>query len=417
MITAAVAVQATGVGGGQRRRMSRLSWTVDRLRLRHPGARDPNEERHATWLELFFDLVFALALLGVTARLGTRPSPSAVQLGAAIGLYVLIYWSWLGQSFYDSRYDPDDTPHRLLVLTAIIGAGAIALGVQHVPAGLLLPVGYLIVRGCLLVMYLRVFTADRSSRDLVAVYLTGFGSGWLLWAASLAVPADLRPPLWITALAIELLTPRLGRAQLERHPVHRTHLPERIGQFVIILLGATLTNLRDAVLGTHAPGRVLLAAVAAFVVLASMWWTYTTYVTSGLAEPRLAGGQNYAYLNGPGGAAILFLGWALGVVVHQVGRSMPLPLTARLVLGGSIVAWMLVGLGLYRFAIGRLSRQRVLLGLCGIIATIVVTLVVTNPGLLLGLTAVMLVGYAATVSLQIVQVREQQSATGQPPTR
>lgn len=396
--------------------MSRLSWAVDRLRLRHPGGRDPEEERHATWLELFFDLAFVLALLGVTARLGTRPSPSAVQLGAAFGIFVLIQWSWFGQAFYDTRYDPDDVPHRLLVLAAILGAGAMALGVEHAPAGLLLPVGYLIVRGCLLVMYLRVLSADRSSRDLVAVYLTGFGTGWLLWAASLAVAPILRPVLWTAAMAIEVMSPWLGRRALDRHPVHPTHLPERLGQFVIILLGVTLVNLRDTVTGVHAPGRVLLAATAAFVLPASMWWTYTTFVTSGLVVPRLGGGRIDAYVHSPGGAAILFLGWALGIVVREVGLSRSVPLTTRLVLGGSVVAWMLVGIGLQRFALGRVPRQRTLLSLYAITPVILVTLVVTDPGLLLGLTAAILVGYAAAASLQIAKVRKQQSATGQPPT-
>jgi low temperature requirement protein LtrA len=298
------------------------------------------------------------------------------------------------------------------VLTAALGAGAVTLGVAHVPAGLLLPVGYLIVRGCLLLMYLRVLSADRSQRDLITVYLTGFGTSWLLWAASLAVPANLRPAFWITGLAVELLTPWVGRAQFARHPVHPTHLPERIGQFVIILLAATLTNLRDAVLGAHAPVRVYLAVMAAFLLLASMWWTYTSYVSGGLAEPYLGGGQTYAYLNGPGGAAVLFLGWALGVMVRRVGLSMPVPLTTRVVLGGSVVTWMLVGIALRRFALGRLPRQRALLGLSGITTIIVVTLLVTNPGLLLGLTTATLVGYAAMVGPQLAKIREQQSATG-----
>jgi low temperature requirement protein LtrA len=378
--------------------------------------RDPEDERHATWLELFFDLVFVLALLGVTGRLGTEPSPSAVQLGAALGIFVLIQWSWLGQAFYDTRYDPDDIPHRLLVLAAVLGAGTMALGVEHAPADLLLPVGYLIVRGCLLVMYLRVLSADPSSRDLVSVYLTGFGIGWLFWAASLAVPPNLRPVLWIAALTIELVSPWLGRRAFDRHPVHPTHLPERLGQSVIILLGVTLVNLRDAVASAYAPARVLLAAAAAFVLLASMWWNYTAFVTSGLAVPRLGGGQDYAYVHSPGGAAILFLGWALGIVVRQVGLSRPVPLTTRLVLGGSIVTWILIGIGLQRFALGRVPRQRAVLGLYSISPVIVVAVVVTDPGLLLGLTAAILVGYAAIVSVQIAKVREQQSGIGRPPT-
>ena len=57
------------------------------------------------------------------------------RLRASLALYVLIQWSWLGRSFYDTRYDPDDTPHRLLVLTATVGAGAITIGVMRVPGG------------------------------------------------------------------------------------------------------------------------------------------------------------------------------------------------------------------------------------------------------------------------------------------
>jgi low temperature requirement protein LtrA len=390
---------------------------VARFWLHYPGARDPGRERHASWLELFFDLVFVLAMLGITGRLGTRPSPSAVQIGVAIGIFMLFQWSWLGQAFYDTRYDPDDTPHRLLVLTAILGAGAMALGVEHVPAGLLLPVGYLIVRGCLLVMYLRVRSAVPHSRDLVRVYLIGFGSSWLLWAVSLGLPPNLRPVLWLTALTIELLTPWVGRRQFLGQPPHPFQLLERLGQFLITLLGVTLVNLRDAIAGVHATSRVLLASVAAFVVLVSMWWNYTTFANSGLAVPRLAGGWNYAYLHAPGTAAVLFLGWALGVVVHQVGLSLPVPLTTRLVLGGSIVTWMLGAMGRQRFALCGLPRQLALPCLYGGTAIIVVALVVTNPGLLLGLSAAILVGYAAMLSPQIVKVREQRSATGQPPTR
>lgn len=198
-------------------------------------------------------------------------------------------------------------------------------------------------------MYLRVLAADRSAWDLVAVYLTGYGTGWLLWAGSLAISPTVRPAVWLTALALELFTPWLGRRWLRRHPVHSTHLPERLGQFTIILLGATLTNLRDAVPTAHPPARVLAAALAAFLLPASIWWIYTTYLNSRLAMPRLGSGQGYAYLHPPAGAAVLFLGWALAAMVYAIGQSRQMPLNARLVLGGSIVTWMLSGLGLHRF--------------------------------------------------------------------
>ena len=139
-------------------------------------------------------------------------------------------------------------------------------------------------------------------------------------------------------------------------------------------------------------------------------------MNSGLAVPRLAGGWKYAYLHAPGTAAVLFLGWALGIVVRRVGPSLPVPLTTRLVLGGSILTWMLSAMGRQRFALSGLPRQLALPCLYGTIPIIVVSLVVTNPGRILGLSAAILVGYAAMLSPQIVKVREQRSASGQSPT-
>jgi low temperature requirement protein LtrA len=384
-----------------------LSRIVDLLRLRHPGGPNSDEERHATWLELFFDLVFVLALSGVTTRLGIRGDPTAGLVGEAFGVYVLVQWAWIGQCFYDTRFDPDDVPSRLLVLVATAGVGAIALGVRSVPIGMLLPIGYLVVRGSLLLMYVRVLTGARAAREVVAVYGAGFGAGWLLWLGSLALPAQVRPVLWIVALAIELATPWLGRHWLNRHPVDASHLPERLGQFMIILLGSTLSNLRDAVPPSHPSARAVVAAMVAILVPVCIWWVYTTFVTSQLAVPRLGNGQAYGYLHAAAGAAVLFLGWALGEVVRAVAEGTHrLSEPVRLIYGGSLIVWMLCGLGLQWFSLGYLARRRLLITAVTLAPTAVVTGVVGDPVLVLALSAAIMVGYAILVSTQIASVRD-----------
>jgi low temperature requirement protein LtrA len=395
-------------GTGRGRRVTSLSRVVAALRLRHPGQPNSAEQRHATWLELFFDLVFVLALSGVTGRLGTGEGPSAGQIGTAAGIYVLVQWAWIGQCYYDTRFDPDDVPNRLIVLVATAGVGAMALGVRHAPVGLLLPAGYLVVRGALLLMYLRVLSIDRSPRPLVAVYGTGFGIGWLLWLGSLALPPTIRPVLWVVALAIELATPWSGRHWLNRYPVDTSHLPERLGQLTIILLGATLTNLRDAVPGPHPPTRALVAAGVALLIPISIWWVYTTFVTSRLAVPRLGNGQAYGYLHAPTGAAILFLGWALGEFVRAAGDGAHrVPDAVRPLCGASIVTFMLCGAGLQWFSLGHLSRTRLAIAGGSIAPIVVVTVLVGDPMLFLVLVAVVMVGNAIVLSPQIVRQRDQ----------
>ncbi|MFJ8582471.1 low temperature requirement protein A [Micromonospora sp. NPDC093277] len=365
---------------------------------------DEAGQRHATWLELFFDLVFVLALGAVVGRFGHGLVPTRWDLLAAGGLSVVVQWAWAGQVFYDTRYDPDDPPHRLLVLVAVAGAGALTLGVGGAPRSALLPIGYLVVRGVLLLLYLRVRPTDHATREVTSIYLTGFGVGWLIWLASLAVPAATRPVLWTAAMIIELATPWLGMRRLNRSPADVVHLPERLGQFTIIVLGSALASVLAAV-PIHPEPRVAVAAAAAFALPASVWWVYTTFVESGLALARLGGGQRYAYLHILMNSALLLLGWSLGDVVRQVDADAPAaPLGLRLLLAASLVTWMLCGLGLNRVSEQPPGARRYVLSSGGIASVTAATVAVDRPLPMLLLVAATLVGYAVLVTRHLASM-------------
>ncbi|MEU8181524.1 low temperature requirement protein A [Micromonospora sp. NPDC049044] len=379
------------------------SWLGTWLGLRGQAPRtDEAGHRHATWLELFLDLIFVYALAAVTARLGDDPSPSPRAVLAVIGLFVVIQWAWLGQVYYDTRFDPDDALHRLLVLVALVGAGAMTLGVDEVPESVLLPVGYLIVRGVLLLLYLRARPTSPMARTVTTVYLIGFGSGWLLWLVSLTVPSQLRPVLWVVAMVIELSTPWVGVRWLNRWPVDNRHLPERIGQFTIIVLGSALASLLFAV-PDHPPPHMILTAALAFLIPAAVWWVYTTFVTTRLLQRRLRGGQAYSYLHIPLGGALLLLGWALGQVVRLIDSNADhLPLELRLLLGASMVIWTLCGLALY-WLWTRPSAARLAIAVYGVVSVSLITTTVRQPRVLLSLLALAVVGYAVLVSRRLAR--------------
>ncbi|WP_030488668.1 low temperature requirement protein A [Micromonospora chokoriensis] len=386
-------------------------WLTGRVGL--PGQApqtDESGQRHATWLELFLDLIFVYALAAVVGRLGNDPTPSPSAVLAVIGLFVVIQWAWLGQVYYDTRFDPDDALHRLLVLVALVGAGAMTLGVDEVPESVLLPVGYLIVRGVLLLLYLRARPTSPMARMVTTVYLIGFGSGWLIWLVSLAVHTELRPVLWIVAMVVELATPWVGVRWLNRWPVDNRHLPERIGQFTIIVLGSSLASLLFAVPDHPRPYMILTAAMA-FLIPAAVWWVYTTFVTTRLIQSRLRGGQAYSYLHIPLGGALLLLGWALGQVVRLVDdNATRLPLELRLLLGASMVLWTACGLALY-WLWTRPSAARLAIAAYGAASVSVISATVHQPRLMLWLLSAAIVGYAVLLSRRLVRAGE----TSRPP--
>ena len=74
---------------------------------------------HATRLELFFDLVFIVAV----AELGSllHENLSVVGLTEYAGLFVLVWWAWLGFSYYADLFDTEDLFSKLALVVVMFG--------------------------------------------------------------------------------------------------------------------------------------------------------------------------------------------------------------------------------------------------------------------------------------------------------
>jgi low temperature requirement protein LtrA len=78
-------------------------------------------------LELFFDLVFVLALTQCTALMADDPT----WAGLARGLLVLgvLWWSWVGFSWLTSVVDPEEGAVRLVMFAAMAAMLVVGLAV------------------------------------------------------------------------------------------------------------------------------------------------------------------------------------------------------------------------------------------------------------------------------------------------
>ena len=92
---------------------------------------DPH--RRATWLELFFDLIFVVALHDVGEILiETHDGHIAPQqVLHFVLLFLPLWWIWVGHTIYANRFDTDNRPHRLsalLIMFLLIVISAQSLG-------------------------------------------------------------------------------------------------------------------------------------------------------------------------------------------------------------------------------------------------------------------------------------------------
>ena len=244
---------------------------------------DTEEGRRATWLELFFDLVFVVAV----AELGNNLSADATLGGLLefLALFVPVWWAWSGFTFYANRFDTDDLLYRLLVLLAMFAVAALATTVPDAFAGgsAAFALAYVCVRLVLLVLYLRAIRYVEAARSLATLFLAAFSLAVLVWVGSLALPEPERYWIWGAALAIELTAPVFGWRLVPQAPVDPRHLPERFGLFTIIVLGESVFAVVIGVAGVSWGGVPALAAAGGFLVAACIWWLYFGFLDSAAA--------------------------------------------------------------------------------------------------------------------------------------
>ncbi len=70
------------------------------------GERKQEKERHATWLELFYDLVFVAVVSQLADNLDH--DISLTGLLSFIALFIPVFFAWLGTTFFATRFGTDD---------------------------------------------------------------------------------------------------------------------------------------------------------------------------------------------------------------------------------------------------------------------------------------------------------------------
>jgi len=288
-----------------------------RLRTLAGGEQD---DRRATWLELFFDLVFVAAVGQLANALSAHPT--FPRFLGFVALFVPVWWLWMGFTFYANRFDTDDLPYRLLTLLAmfLVAVLSTTIGAVFHGSSTGFALAYLCARVILLVLYERARRHVPEARRLTTIFLVAFGAATGFWIASLALPAPWRYGLWGCALVLELGAPLFAWRQLPQAPIHPRHIPERFGLLTLIVLGESVLGV---VLGiAHVPWGTASAFAAAggFVAAAALWWIYFEFLDETTIGARgIFGGLTYTYMHFPIVVGLAALGAGVKLAVLSAG--------------------------------------------------------------------------------------------------
>lgn len=316
-------------------------------------AASPTAERHATWLELFFDLVIVAAVAQLAHLLHDGPGRQQVFLFAV--LYYAMWSVWTTFTLY-ANVSGTQTRQRAM-LAAMFGIAVMAASVPQVAHGnpAIFVLAYVVCR------LLAAGSWKRTSRVMAEWPGVQQAVGVIPWVASLGFAPPARYWLWTAGIVLDVVisvarsrdpgrlveSERRERQRERQHrgwlvrllhrpepppvdvaaaPPDRPHLSERLGLFVIIVLGEAVAQVVNAAADVPDWRRgIWLAVLCGFGLLVALWWLTLRYGSS--AAPSYGVPVFALRLTMPGHylttAAIVAIAAGLGALADHPDGALP----------------------------------------------------------------------------------------------
>jgi low temperature requirement protein LtrA len=339
------------------------------------GSSEPHVSRLATArrqgervtpLELFFDLVFVLAITQCTALMAAHPSWSG--LGQGLLVLGVLWWAWTGYAWLTSVIDPEQGAIRLLIFAAMAAMLIASLCVPEAFASLSL--AFALAIGVFRTLHIALFILASPDDPDLRRSVVGLAASTAI-AVGLLVCASLfdglaQAAFWVLALAIDLGGPYFFGTEGWR--LVPGHFAERHGLIVLIALGESIVAIGAGASG-HLDLGIGAAAVLGVGLAAGLWWIYFDVValisSRRLADAEVGRVQNalardgYSYIHLLLVAGIVLAAYGLETALHHTDRHLH-DIQSFALFGG--VALYLLGLVCFRLRhVRTLNRQRFLL--------------------------------------------------------
>ena len=237
------------------------------------------EDQGATFVELFFDLVFVFAITQVTYYATHHLNVHGVLRSAIV--FWLIWWGWTQFTWALNAANTDHHHVRVGTLISTGVAFVMAVSVEKAFApdpsdALWFALSYIAVRTLGLGLAYKVASGNADHRSGVVTFaLLSIGGLAAVLVGSLVDPS-LRDWIWFVAIAMDF-----GAAWIAGNRsawgLHAGHFAERHGLIVIIALGESLIVAGSGLTSGSTPGLMVTGSIAV-VATCLLWWTYFGWI-------------------------------------------------------------------------------------------------------------------------------------------
>ena len=248
----------------------------------------PLEERRISWLELFYDLVYVIAVSRITHHFSLHITTAGFLEYACF--FLLIFWGWLNGSMYHDLHGNEGLRTRLMTLWQMMIIAALAITIDQSPGKRYAntTVVLMIMQLYITYMWWSVGFYDKNHRRYNKPYTILYLASFALMGLSLALPfVHLR---WIVSLVVvfNYSPPFIARQLLRRSSLDidlSSSMSERLGLFTIIVFGEVVLGVVNGISSIVLPDFLSwLNFALGIIIVFALWWIFFTLTSNRQAK-------------------------------------------------------------------------------------------------------------------------------------
>ena len=253
------------------------------------------EERKISWLELFFDLVYAIVISRTTHWLAVNNTAGGILDYAY--LIIIVFWGWYNGSQY---YDLHGTPGirtRLMTLWQMMAVAALAVTLYS-------PSDKAVGRATIAIAALQYFITylwwsvgiyDKKYRKYNMPFTICYLAAFVLIIITLFIPQPyMRILFWIT-LVLNFVPPFISSRILKENNSEyslSSSMIERLGLFTIIVFGEAIlgvVNGMNSVIDLNSTAWLCFGL--GILIVFSLWWIFFSLIADRQSQSGLVKGS------------------------------------------------------------------------------------------------------------------------------
>ena len=242
------------------------------------------KERRISWLELFYDLVYVIAIARITHHLSQHISINGFLEYAS--LFILIFWGWLNGSLYHDLHGNEGLRTRLMTLWQMMIIAALAITIDH-PTGkqyFNTTIVFMIMQLFITYLWWSVGIYDRNHRQYNKPFTIFFLLSFALMGISLLLSHEWLKALVPLVIICNYSPPFIAHRLLRRSSLDlnlSSSMSERLGLFTIIVFGEVVLGVVNGISELALPAiSTWLKFAFAIAIVFALWWIFFTMASN-----------------------------------------------------------------------------------------------------------------------------------------